>query len=787
MSHFWKQFGRNDWNGAKWVAALPVNAAGEPVGRSRIEDALFALPFHLCDVPNHSVLRLAATNIYRLYVNGVSCAFGPRKGDANCEYYDEVDIAPCLRAGDNLLALRVETVQGSGLTETEYRVSSLVPISGDCRMLVEGRAAGVELSTGKAIWRACRDDSRTHHYGEPDPYLGPSFEEFHGAKLPRAWMTDAAICEAWPQAKPLREPGITSCGEIRGTSLLPRPIPFLDETPIVDYRAFPMPGGTLLEFGKPVPAGESACCLIDARELVTAFVEADCTGVGARISFTYGEAFFFPENVPAGANPSLMSFQDGERWRKRNRDDTTGRLFGGEDRVFCDGACHYAPLWFRTFRYILVQLEAGSTAATIEIPELRRCNYALRVESGIRTKDKDANWLWDISLKTLKNCMHATFEDCPYYEQLQYICDGKLEMDFLYSVSTDTRLAETGVWDFHSSLKPFGLVACAYPAAYAQIIPSFAAQFVWMVAALYEQTGDREAARFYLPTCDAVLEYYERHMAPCGLVGNLEYWTFVDWSPEWNPRNGAPDALRRGCASIDSLIYIRSLALGAHLADETGRHGLASEYRARARKLSEVVLSLCWREDRGMLAEGPQFDQFSQHAQALGVLTGVLTGERARKAMLACLQSPGVVQCSLSWSHYLYEALHRCGLHHEVRKRMDALLPLRASGFTTLPEWAFDSARSDCHGWSATALYQYIRYVLGVRPGADGWTRILVQPTPMGYSEFAGTAATPAGKVDVDWRIENGVFRLKLTTPAATTVVLPDGRAYTAEKGEYEF
>ena len=79
---------------------------------------------------------------------------------------------------------------------------------------------------------------------------------------------------------------------------------------------------------------------------------------------------------------------------------------------------------------------------------------------------RDSDWadqLWRISLRTLNRCMHETYEDCPYYEQLQYIMDTRLEMLFTYAVGGDTRMARRTLWDFHCSQLPDGMLQSRYP------------------------------------------------------------------------------------------------------------------------------------------------------------------------------------------------------------------------------------------------------------------------------------------------------------------------------------
>ena len=75
--------------------------------RNQIEDAFFVLSFTVNIIPSEVYVHVSAINRYRLFVNGCSVSFGPRKGDIYCYYYETIDIAPYLKTGDNIIAAYV--------------------------------------------------------------------------------------------------------------------------------------------------------------------------------------------------------------------------------------------------------------------------------------------------------------------------------------------------------------------------------------------------------------------------------------------------------------------------------------------------------------------------------------------------------------------------------------------------------------------------------------------------------------------------------------------------------
>jgi hypothetical protein len=93
--------------------------------------------------------------------------------------------------------------------------------------------------------------------------------------------------------------------------------------------------------------------------------------------------------------------------------------------------------------------------------------------------------------------------------------------------------------------------------------------------------------------------------------------------------------------------------------------------------------------------------------------------------------------------------------------------------------------RSLCHAWSAHPAIEVLTRVLGVSPGAPGFSQILIQPHRCGLDHASGRVCTPRGPVSVEWRIDGDRFFLCATTPRDTSVRvrLPDGSEHESRSG----
>jgi len=766
----------------KYIWSAPATRALDE--NCRIETAYFKQVAQVTGAVKAAKIRISANNRYCLYVNGAAVVDGPCKGTEWYQFCDMVDIKPYLREGTNVIAVKVvafhsranwtatyENVGPVSVMASSY--GPLLVVGGD----IETNEGMVALSTGKAEWYCKVDDAIAwKNFGSAT--LVGALEVTDGAKLPHGWTESETIGEGFAKVvdKLVNE---VSYGETNGLTLYERPIPFLIREKLAPLK--PMAGTGNLVFdaaGKAVcAANQTYSIVLEAPRMTTSFVSLRCVGgAGSRVTMTYSEGFVGYD-------------EKGEIWKK-HRKDISGEVDGISD-VYLPGGQdeRYEPFWFRTFLLVQMEVTTGEAPLTVYMPSFVETRYPL--ETQITAASDASEWVkpvWDISLRTLQLCMHETYEDCPFYEQLQYTMDTRLQMLFTYAVSGDTRMARRTIHDFHTSCLPEGILQSRYPTNYRQVIPTFSLHWILMLADYYEETGDIEWIRPYRFTAERVFNWFDRHKGAYGLaeyLGRTGHWDFADWPLEW--KAGVPNAVAHGPGTINNLCYAYTMLKAVPLFDKLGFPALGAYYAGEAQKILDAVMRHCWNEEKQLFREGPGFEEYSQHAQVWAVLCGLVKGDAAKRLMEKVITDKSLVQCTFVMQFYMFRALEEAGLYGETEALWNMWRSLLADGLTTVPEVPGEWTRSDCHAWGALMLYEFPRRVLGVTPLEPGYSEIQVKPMALYLQNACGDALTPQGKVHVDWAVVNGQFTMTLETPVPAQVVLPDGCMVRAGVGTHVF
>ena len=700
-----------------------------------------ALPAHAC-----LTARITAVSRYRLWANGTPVLSGPCKGDLNRQYCETVELTPYLRAGKNVFAVQVlynDPDIARDQTDTRAAIYGVVG-AGNCHALAvdakitdaDGRIIG-DLTTGQADWRVWLDSTFCLKSTSYSIYLGAVEEEIDFRLSPGDWKTADFDASDWLPALPygpvMPSAVFQSVGLVPRVPVLPREIPLPEEKESSFSRIIQREKEIILDAG------------VHVNGYPRFYLEGDA---GTEITITYLERF--------------GDGTDGQRI-----DDLNGSVSGRADHITLNGSpiC-YEPFWMRTFRYIVI-----SGVHFTRPPVYRKTGYPLPVQSSIASSAPWVEKLWDICLRTLQNCMLETYMDCPYYEQLQFIMDTRLQMLFTYAVSNDTQLPRKALMDFHCGMRPEGLLPGKTPTAYCQVISTFSLHYVFALWEYVEHTGDTALGRLYRPDIDRILDYYDSRLDETGLVGSIAPWAFMDWQDSWSQTGGVSPAYFEGPSTIINLMYAYALEDGAKLYEATGRIGTAEEYRQRREDILRRLKALCFDKEKGMMREGPSCPQFTRHAQAWAVINGLLDEEESRRALQAAATCP---PCSFAASYEWFRALEMTGMEDQMRRDLDAWIGLLSRGSTTCPEEPHHP-RSECHAWSALPLYEFMRTWAGIRPEKGG---IMIQPRMFDLTDLHGAAITPLGEVQYHYQTSPDAQHYDITLPEKTEghLILPSGK-----------
>jgi len=318
------------------------------------------------------------------------------------------------------------------------------------------------------------------------------------------------------------------------------------------------------------------------------------------------------------------------------------------------------------------------------------------------------------------------------------------------------------------------------------VIPAFSLHWIFMLKDYYMETGDASLLERYRPTMESVLAWFKRKTGINGLVEDVGYWDFADWTDAWDDISGVPRAATAGPSTIHNLVYAYALETGAFIMEALNLNPLADNYRQERSSILEKIENLCWSEEKYLYREGPAFEEYSQHAQMWAVLNGISAGDKARKIMTTALSDTSLVPCSFVMQYFLFRALEEAGMYEETEQLWDLWKSLIDLDLSTVPEIPGKYTRSDCHAWGSLMLYELPRKFLGVQPLSPGYEKIVIQPKALFLNDFSGEVPTPKGNVKVNWKVEAGKFKIEGNTPVLSDVILPDGSKHEVV-GEFSF
>jgi len=381
-----------------------------------------------------------------------------------------------------------------------------------------------------------------------------------------------------------------------------------------------------------------------------------------------------------------------------------------------------------------------------------------RLDAGL----PELNRLLEVGWRTARLCAHETYMDCPYYEQLQYVGDTRIQALVSLYMTGEGRLARNAIEQLDDSRTPEGLTQSRAPTRLQQYIPPFSLWWVGMVHDYWRYQDDPDFVRRMLPGVRTVLSFFRDRLQPDGAMGPLPWWNFVDWARAW-PRGVPPDD--SGASPPLDLQLLLAQDAAAELEEAVGSAVRARELREASGRLRAAIQSRYWDAGRGLYADTPSRTRFSQHANVLAVLAGLVEGAPARALMDRVLADQTLVPCSIYFRHYLHAALNRTGQGDRYLDLLDPWRRMLAEGLTTWAETGEPDVRSDCHAWGASPNFELFRTVLGVDSAAAGFRRVSIRPFLGKLTRMAGTIPHPKGEIAVSLRLDGATLEADVTLP----------------------
>ncbi len=735
--------------------------------------------FELDEVPSRFIVHVTADNRYKLYLNGRFVSLGPARGDIYNWNFETVDLAPYLIKGKNVLAAVIwNYAEQKPVAQISFNQTGF---------LLQGNTEVETVVNTDASWLCMKNEAYAPwHKPVLGYYVAGPGEFLSASKYPWGWEQSAYDDSKWLPAHTGIEGGVKGSRDYPGRLLVPCPIPPMD---LLSERfeavriseGVKIPAGFLkTKTSLTVPANSKVHLLLDNGKLTTGYLSLLFSrGKNAEITIAYAEALYEGKEQGTTKSYSLPA--------KGNRDEVEGKRFiGYEDKVIADGGegRDFTTLWWRTWRYVDLTISTADEPLVLEDVYGTFSAYPFRCEIAFSAPGHDElNKMLEIGWRTARLCANETYMDCPYYEQLQYFGDTRIQAMITLYNTHDAYMVKNAIEQGRQSVVADGITMSRYPSSLHQFISSFSLWWICMGHDYWMYRGDEAYMKTLLPAYRGVLSWYEQWLKRDHSLGYVPHWFFADWAAGF--QSGEPVREKDGNSAFQDLVYILTLESAAEMERAFGIPSIADHYTQIASAIRGTIREKYWDATRGLFADTYDHRSFSQHVNSLAILAGIVTGEEATRVMERTLNDSSLIQATIYFRYYVHQALKVAGMGDHLLDNLQIWRDQMALGLTTWAEMP-EPTRSDCHAWGASPNIEFFRILLGIDSNAPGFKSIRIAPSLGDLKEVSGTMPHPVGSVTASYKLDKkGKLTARLILPTGTDgVFVWKGKEYQLKSGE---
>ncbi len=779
-----------------WKARYLVPAPAGDNSETLPQISIYRLDFEL-PAASDIAFHLTGLERYDFFLDGERIAWGPERGDRMHLSYES--FRGRLAAGRHRFSARVWSA---------WTRSPNNQMKHENCFLLEAEGKWLEkLSTGFAPWKCCRVKGFSFPEKPFFPWsvldecridlaeYGEEFDIGNAGKFTRAALLEDLLPVAGSHA-----------GQFSDLfPLFPAQLPAMYRKKVSGLKAVLADNGRTKQFHRSgdiaelrkaanemlagkgkikFSSGEKRRIIIDLGNYYCAFPRLTAEGAG-EVKVIWTEAFYLPGTQAKGDRGDF----EGKELSHVHYDIFVA---GGKKRSA-------STLWYRAGKYVVLEIKAGEGGLTLHDFTLEETHYPLKISGRTEFSDPFFSRIEPVLIRASEMCMHEVYFDCPFYEQMMYVGDTRLQSLNTYVLSGDARLPHRALRLFDWSRTYYGMSASCYPTdTYRQTILSFSLIYVGMLRdAMYWSNADK-LVRELRRGMHTILDYFDTFRREDGLIVSPPGWNFTDWctaagcgaEAEKVPYVSgtdvgwvcgvAPGGETGNVSSLLNLFYLYALSCASEIEQHCGEKACVELYAGRARKTAAAVNAVFFDPAKNAYADDDGHIFYSEHAQILALLSGIVPEKHRGGVEKFLFDSPDEVKakCTIYFSHYYFECCRLTGRVDKFFEKQRLLWgDLNALNFSTTPEMN-EPSRSDCHAWGAHPLYHWRTMLLGVNPAAPGMKTVEFSPRLGELESASGSIPAPGGMIEVEWHQKKGKLSGRISLPEGISGIFvhPDGK-----------